>query len=557
MKPQLLKFLAITALCLITSIPFAGAATYYLSSSQGNDTNAGTSSGAPWQTMSNVWYNSSGFGPKIFKPGDSILLKAGDSFDGPLVFSQSGTAGSPITVDRYGTGANPIIYGDHPTATWSAVPGHPGIYSAFIGNASMINLQYAYDYSGHLYTKSVQGGQTIDNWLDTFVAYTWGGTSNVYLQTPSGNSPAGNIRIIEHAAVYPGFLKYVTFQNLEICHGFIGMEPAMSSYFIAQNNYIHDVWNSAIYFEDCVFSVMASNTVNNTGSDSLYLAYGGNNWIHHNVCSNSGVTVLNIPPAGDRQGIGLQQGTNDLIEYNSLFYMHGSCFDYYYEVNSEVRFNYGFSCGQAADTDGTGLLFHHNIFDLNGIGKGILCAQAYNPSISPVSNNIPQVCYNNVVYNYTYYGLYTDPGLSAGVVMRNNIVVATQPGQGMALLYPGVDSDYNLYYCTAGSLRGWQGNGSLYSTLSAMQTGSGQETHSVYAAPQFVSTNPVTAVDFIINPSSPCAFAGQNLMAAGLLAPTVGYLDYLGTSIPQGAAPDIGAYELVLPTPPTDLHIVP
>ena len=36
------------------------------------------------------------------------------------------------------------------------------------------------------------------------------------------------------------------------------------------------------------------------------------------------------------------------------------------------------------------------------------------------------------------------------------------------------------------------------------------------------------------------------------------YQDYLGTTIPQGAGPDIGAYEQLVATllPPTDLRVV-
>lgn len=551
-----LKALAIT-LCLIAQIPSARATTYYVSTSQGNDANPGIASNAPWKTLTSVYNFTEGVG---FRPGDSILLKAGDSFDGPLYVHQSGSNGVPITIGHYGTGPSPIIYGDHPGATWSAVPGHPGLYSALLGPSGLISIQYVYDYSGIKYTKSLQGTNTLEAWLSTFTANTWGGVNTVYVRTSDGNPPS-QLRVIEHSVISANSVKYVTFQNLEVCNGFIGIQPGYCSHFLAQNNFIHDTFNSAIYFSGCTSSTMASNTVINTGSDPLYLAYGGDNWIHHNVCSNCGYSVFNVPAAGDKCGIGLQQGTNNLVEYNSMFYVNVAFFDYYYEVNTEVRYNYGFHCGQAADTDGTGLLFHHNVFDMDGVGHGILGAQAYDPTLSPISNNIPTLIYNNVVYNCNYYGLYTSSGnFSAGmatnIIFRNNIVVTTQTNIVPLQLFSGADSDYNLYYCTVGAPKGYNWNNLKYNTLATMQTGSGQEKHSIYAAPQFVSSNPVSAADFKLKSTSPCINSGQDLKLAGLLAPSQDYKDYLGTLIPQGNSPDIGAYEARTLFPASELHVI-
>jgi len=78
---------------------------YYISSSSGSDSNAGTSSGAPWQSLAKV--NS----VIAFHPGDQILFKCGDSFSGQLHPLGSGTSAAWITIDRYGSGANPVING--------------------------------------------------------------------------------------------------------------------------------------------------------------------------------------------------------------------------------------------------------------------------------------------------------------------------------------------------------------------------------------------------------------------------------------------------------------
>jgi hypothetical protein len=80
-------------------------ATTYFVAAAGSDTNAGTSSGAAWQTISKV----NGF---TFSAGDSILFNRGDIWYGTaLVAPSSGSSGSPITFGAYGSGANPIIKG--------------------------------------------------------------------------------------------------------------------------------------------------------------------------------------------------------------------------------------------------------------------------------------------------------------------------------------------------------------------------------------------------------------------------------------------------------------
>jgi hypothetical protein len=46
----------------------ASATTYYVSASTGSDSNSGTSSGTPWQTVAQV-------NGQVFQPGDSILFR--------------------------------------------------------------------------------------------------------------------------------------------------------------------------------------------------------------------------------------------------------------------------------------------------------------------------------------------------------------------------------------------------------------------------------------------------------------------------------------------------
>jgi hypothetical protein len=123
-----------TSLILMVAIlgcGFASATTYYVSSSTGNDSNNGTSGATAWQTIAHV-------NGQAFQPGDSILFKRGDVWNESLVPPSSGSSGTPIAFDAYGTGAAPNLTGYYavPPTSWVLVTGNawkaavPSTYSA-------------------------------------------------------------------------------------------------------------------------------------------------------------------------------------------------------------------------------------------------------------------------------------------------------------------------------------------------------------------------------------------------------------------------------------------
>jgi len=86
-------------------------ASYYVDSVSGSDTNAGTSSSAPWRTLSKV--NS-----YAFQAGAVVHFKRGGSWDGSLNIQRSGVSGSPITFTNYGEGALPIFKNSAAASTY-------------------------------------------------------------------------------------------------------------------------------------------------------------------------------------------------------------------------------------------------------------------------------------------------------------------------------------------------------------------------------------------------------------------------------------------------------
>ena len=76
---------------------------FYVSSSLGDDANDGTET-SPWKSLDKI--SSTG----LF-PGDSVLFKRGDTFNGHFVVNGSGTKEEPILVSSYGEGEKPVISG--------------------------------------------------------------------------------------------------------------------------------------------------------------------------------------------------------------------------------------------------------------------------------------------------------------------------------------------------------------------------------------------------------------------------------------------------------------
>ncbi|MCL2513269.1 MAG: chitobiase/beta-hexosaminidase C-terminal domain-containing protein [Oscillospiraceae bacterium] len=98
----------IVALSLFTAVnpmsaSAASGASYYVSSSEGDDGNPGTES-EPWQTLSKISENT-------FNAGDTVCLKSGDIFEGAVTLNGAGTEADPVTLAAYGGGDRPYIKG--------------------------------------------------------------------------------------------------------------------------------------------------------------------------------------------------------------------------------------------------------------------------------------------------------------------------------------------------------------------------------------------------------------------------------------------------------------
>ena len=97
----------ILCLALVAFCNLGQAATYYFSSSSGDDSRSASqaqNSSTPWRTINKL--------NAIFstlKPGDRVLFKRGDTFYGTIEVSESGSPGNPIVISAYDSGPLPVI----------------------------------------------------------------------------------------------------------------------------------------------------------------------------------------------------------------------------------------------------------------------------------------------------------------------------------------------------------------------------------------------------------------------------------------------------------------
>src|SRR5579863_1144016 len=111
---------------LILLVMFGGlsarAATYYVSSSTGNDSYSSTQAqnpGTPWRSMGKV---NSFWGS--LNPGDTVKLQCGSVFTSGLNVWKSGAPGKPIVVTSYGSGNPPLVSGFTALTGWGGGSGN-------------------------------------------------------------------------------------------------------------------------------------------------------------------------------------------------------------------------------------------------------------------------------------------------------------------------------------------------------------------------------------------------------------------------------------------------
>jgi hypothetical protein len=468
---------------------FVKAATYYVSIT-GSDTNPGTQA-QPWKTIAKVNVSS-------FSPGDSILFKRGETWSETLIPPSSGSAGSPITFGAYGTGDLPTIDG---TGRNYCVEGKKDYITITDLHFKTPN-QY-----GIAHTRWTSSGTELSTpgWVIKNSEFTKCGVllfgpdtivqDNVFV----GPSP---ITGTDGAIIIRGQVA----ANCEVLRNTISGYASRGIWFLnaassptVNDNIIHDIGFTpgtdqegyCINFDGYGLPITGivtalRNTVYNCAS----------NGIEMENCAGGSLISKNLIHDCARSGI---------------IYMNYSASARYPEQ-------------RGLDTGGV-------------VSYNIIYRSRYGIELNGVSG---VDIWNNVLYE----GIGSYPkalsiagaaSFSHNIDFRNNVALT---GWSYVISVKSTWTDYlsQLDYCALQS-NVIEEVGLHWYTLANLQA-AGKALHCFATAPGLVNA---AGHDFHLLSSSPCINTGVNV---GLTQ------DYGGNTVPQGAAPDIGAYEYVGAAPP-------
>lgn len=485
------------------------AASYYVDSVAGSDSNAGTSSSTPWQSLTKV-------NARTYVAGDHVYFKAGGSWTGQLLLPGSGASGNPIVVDMYGSGSKPKINANGTklntvyfanqsyweinnldvSNTGSGYADRRGI-SLNVNNGSTINHVYIRNCTVHDVTGEVRwiGGSTADNTTGVYFATGW----------VASKRTGGIVFDAQTSGKFNDLL--VDGCTINACSfGGICVKGVNERASASDAN-----WNphTNVTIQNC--------TINQSGSslacNAIYLTDTKTGTIQNNVISNAGTCGIEMyycdaitVQKNEIYGTVKKAGGAD---YNGIDPDKGT-------TNITVQYNYSHNNG-----DGI-LICNFAGYDTATIRYNILQNNSrYGLYLHSASGGKSQV-YNNVVYTnsasalvcYGYGSSITGTGV---YTIRNNIFYSSAT-TGSPTTGSGITYDYNAYYG---------------------MTGVSADAHKVTANPLLVSagsggTGIGTVTGYKLQSGSPCLNKGVSIWSGGA--------DFWGTALYNGAA-DIGADE--------------
>jgi Protein of unknown function (DUF1565)/Putative Ig domain len=472
---------------------------FYVSTS-GVDTNAGTLA-SPWRTIQHA----------------ANSVHAGDT-----VYVRAGTYNESVTIAVSGSStAGPVIFQNYPGET--AIVDGTGL------SVSGDNTQGLFTIEDESYV-TVQGFE-IQNYQTSSASATpagiWvtGSGSNVQIlnnvihnivTTSEANGNAFGIAVYGSEA--PASIDSITISGNQVYDLKTGNSETVNvdgnvTNFVISNNIIHDNDNigiDAIGFEG-------------VSPDSAY-DYARNGEISGNTVYN--ISAINNPGEGneyDADGIYVDGGSQIVVERNLVYTSdlnievaseHSGHVSSYVTVRNNVVYaanSVGISIGgYASSVGGTDhcTIVNNTLYgnDTKNTGSGEFQVQYY------ATNNIFE---NNIVY-----------ATSQGLFINNYTNSEPSP----------VTVDYNLYYSSVSSTSAnFMWNGTSYTGFASYQSATGNDSHSKYTDPLFLS---LTTPNLQVQSTSPAVNAGINLGAT-----VVGTVDYAGNPRVVGSSIDIGAYE--------------
>ena len=529
--PSRWRSLCVLVLSLAAVLPTAMAADYYVDDTGGLDTNAGTSAGAAWQSLTKVTATT-------FAPGDKIYFKAGGVWTGRVELKGSGNAANPIVVDQYSTSSGSLLTGTNVTGNKPKIDGG-GYQSAvqLVNNSywELNNLEIVNDGGPTL------GGASKLNRYGIYVLSNSAGIrthfyfKNLYVHDVfpettdpvNGVNPESNgIHIVTTGTNTDTYFDDVRVENCYISYlyryGFwIGKKGARNpNYFyhkniLIRNNTFYQTGGSGVLTNVCDGVLLEHNVTNWTGyaGDRRMWNRGSGYWPYS--CRNVTVQYNQFMHArGIADSCGMHTdlyNENVLVQYN-FSYDNAGGFCEILEENNNVTYRYNVSVNDGDRING------------GEPGGKMFFIQGGNTNVK---------IYNNTVY--------VKPGMATTLVLNG-----VNPGQSIwnnIFVIEGELINTETAGTNPGNFNGniWYGN--YPGGLPVSDT-------DVFVNPLLVNPGGITADDYKLQDTSPAIGAGVAIAdaAIGTLG-TANTHDYWGTALPATMR-SFGAYEVDHNFPP-------
>lgn len=449
-----------------------GATKYYVSSSDGSDSDSGLTEALAKATLS--WVNST-----TFSAGDTILFKRGDTFRGSLYQTENGTASNWIYYGAYGTGAKPKILGAKDVSATSDWENHSG--NVWKTTAQLGILQK--DISNLIFNNEASCGfkkRSIDSLNAQGKFFYNPADSLLYLYSASNPGTFyTHIEAAGHYDIYQAVLyfincSYIKIENLDVRYSSAdGIEGRDVNGFIIENcdvSYIGGEW----LFDAPDLRRVGNGLQLSVNIDSAYII----NCTAHQ-CYDAGIS----PQAWVNGSV-----MSNIWMYNNVV---TNCW-YSYETWSAPTYTlsnvhfYHNTCYDAGDCWSNSI---HQRPDLNNASHIIMWA------LTGTATNV--TVKNNIFVNSTNFAYRLDDNVNK-LVVDYNVVVADTVGY------------------TAESTK--------YTTLAAWVAAMSQDAHSIDDDPLFVSST-----NFNLQSTSPAKDIGVQLgLTTDFAGTTRGYLPDIG-----------------------------
>ena len=489
---------------------------------------------SPWNTLASV-------SATTFNPGDQILFNRGTTCSGILEPLGSGSTTSPIVIDAYGTGPQPIIDGGMNVAAVQLM----NQQGWEINNLEIVGGNYYGVYISGTASNTAYAHFRLTN-LDIhgahYVSTTTNDSDEVLITTGNAGSSINDV-VIDGVMVHDSTVNNGIF--IDAGTPFNTSPPVLGNGITIQNSTVYNVYEEGMTIFSASNGLMQNNVVHNSGQCPPNPGCGGGTgglmdlYCHTCTIQNNESYDIQDYSAYDGGDYDIDVwNTNNIVQYNYGHDSIGYCVsvfsaDNVVSSNHIIRYNVCANNGRLANSPDPGEIFM-NCWG-TGSGSGTLDGiQVYNNTFywNPAT---PGPAFNTV--NALFSG--TSPNF-----FENNIIYSTVPY--LIQTTSDFELDNNIYW-TLSLAPDWNLNGTDYTTLASYQSATGEDAHSMYTdpmlnTPTYHSPGRPTS-EFTLMPGSPAIGAGANVCSGIGGTCSMGTQDFWGNPLPAGSGYSIGAWQ--------------